>query len=1041
MAMLLRAATARRALAARGWPRHARRFAQVVGAVELPSDIHKRVREQPLSATFDPAAVEHGWQEYWQRVIQEKRRALGDDAKTFSMVLPPPNVTGALHIGHALTITIQDALARWHHMRGFKVNWIPGLDHAGIATQSVVERKLLKEEGKSKYDLGRDAFIDRVWQWNEQYGGRIMDQIDVLGAVVNKDQSYFTLDEKRSEAVIEAFVQLHERGLVYRKRRMVNWCPILKTAISDIEVDAESLTGSTMKTLPGRSNPVEFGVMHRILYKVVDSDEYLHVDTTRPETIFGDVAVAVHPEDPRYQRFHGKHVVHPFSGKHIPIVTDDVLVNMELGTGVVKVTPAHDPKDYECGLRHDLSEPVVIDDNGKMCGDIDPDFIGLDRFDAREKVVDQLKEKELYVEKLDHATTLNVCSRSGDIIEPLLMPQWFVDCNEMAQRAVKNVRSGDLVIEPKTHERMWFHFLENIHDWCISRQLWWGHRIPAYRVQRKGTDGEDWIVARSLEEAREKAIQKYGADEGATVALEQDNDVLDTWFSSGLLPISVFGWPKENPSHSKEYPLSVMETGSDILFFWVARMAMFCEEFTGRIPFERVLLHPMVRDKAGRKMSKSLGNVIDPIHVINGITLEALLEGLKTGNVGAQEMKKAEKELKREFPKGITACGTDALRYSLASYLQQGRQINMDLQRVVSHRHFCNKIWNAVRYALPLLERPEGSVLDSTSRDIVQQKEKMGLADRWILSRLAHAVEEINKGMESNQLATSVASFQQFFVQELCDVYIEFSKPILYGNRVSASDFGSERDLQDRQLATQVALFTCLDASMRLLHPFAPFVTEELWQRIRTYDPLSNSPALDHSILSADYPEPANTAQWIDENAESSMALLLDVIHAIRSLKHTVKILAPGGVAQASESVVHLVCSSPVEAAVLSVGQRDVEGQCRVDIQIAQDTSSLSRGPVLSHSISRTCQVLVPVPEDPETPARVKSEIQRLEKRASKMKSTLEGLHQRISAPGYTDKVPEAVQAQDAARVTQLETDLQTTQHSLEVLELLQAQY
>ncbi|KUF87343.1 hypothetical protein AM588_10001450 [Phytophthora nicotianae] len=466
--------------------------------VPLSNELRERVKHAPLAPTYDPTVVEQGWQQYWQQALSPNTQLKSVDTeslnKVFSMILPPPNVTGALHIGHALTITIQDAIARWHRMRGFDVRWLPGLDHAGIATQSVVERKLHKEQGLSRYDLGREAFVDQVWQWNEQYGGRIMNQIDHLGAIVKKDQPYFTLDKQRSEAVINAFVTLYEKGLVYRKRRMVNWCPTLQTAISDIEVDSEQLEKATKKMLPGRDKPVEFGVMHRFKYQIADSDEFLEVDTTRPETIFGDVAVAVHPEDSRYQQHHGKCVVHPFSKEKLPIVTDETLVNMELGTGVVKVTPAHDPKDFECGQRHDLPEVEVIDKYGKLCGNIDQHFIGLDRFDARQLVVEALQEMNLYVEK----------------------------------------------------------------GWPNA--------------------SKDKAVAQDL---------------------------------------------------SSSYPLDVMETGSDILFFWVARMAMLCEEFSGRVPFEKVLLHPMVRDKAGRKMSKSLGNVIDPLHVINGISLDQLLSDLQ----------------------------------------------------------------------------------------------------------------------------------------------------------------------------------------------------------------------------------------------------------------------------------------------------------------------------------------------------------------------------------------------------------------------------
>ncbi|DBA02926.1 TPA: hypothetical protein N0F65_005953 [Lagenidium giganteum] len=987
--------------------------------LSLPDALHERTKVEPLAASFEPQAVERGWQAHWQHVLQAHKRERGARDK-FTMILPPPNVTGALHIGHALTITIQDTLARWHRMRGRDVDWIPGLDHAGIATQSVVERKLMKEKAQTKDDLGRDAFVGEVWKWNEQYGGRILDQIDHLGATVDKQQHYFTLDDTRSKAVIDAFVRLYDQGLVYRRRRMVNWCPTLKTAISDIEVDSEQLTQPTLKVLPGHSQPVEFGVMHRIHYKLADSDETLLVDTTRPETIFGDVAVAIHPDDERYKRYHGKHVLHPFTNERIPIVLDSELVNMELGTGVVKITPAHDPKDYECGLRHSLEEVEVIDAEGKMCGRVPESYLGIGRFEARKRI--------------PHATTLSICSRSGNIIEPLLMPQWFVDTSQMAKRAADNVRSGALAIEPKSHIHTWFFFLDNMQDWCVSRQLWWGHRIPAYRIRNHPTaSGNEWVVARSLEEAKAKASAMQGV-EVSDSDLEQDNDVLDTWFSSGLLPLSVFGWPDEqNPDVAAKlkakYPLDVMETGSDILFFWVARMAMLCEQFSGELPFKRVLLHPMVRDKTGRKMSKSLGNVIDPLHVIHGISLEKLTAGLLEGNISPREIKKAEKDLKREFPKGIPSCGTDALRLALASYLQQGRQINMDVQRIVSYRHFCNKVWNAVRYALPLLKN------ESLERQsLVESKQNMALADKWILSRLAEAVATCNAGIESGHLASSVAALQRFFVQELCDVYIEFSKPILYGNRLSADDFQSEDEIAAKKLSAQSTLFHCLDQSLRLFHPFTPFVTEELWHRLQEHQPAEGLGTKQPSILSAAFPESQEAEQWRDLQAEAEMSLVLDIIHGIRSLKHTIKTIAPNATTSDSD-VVEIVCSNDQVQAMVAANTGDIAGQSRIRVTL---TTHEADSACLTHSVSDSCKIAMQVPQDSETSQRVQKEVARLEKRVQKSTQALQALEQRRAGPEYRVKVPEAVQAQDEARVTQLETEILATTKSLSSLQGLQ---
>uniref|UniRef100_A0AAV1T3D3 valine--tRNA ligase n=1 Tax=Peronospora matthiolae TaxID=2874970 RepID=A0AAV1T3D3_9STRA len=1050
------------------WPFHDRFHAPSSSSVHgsssllLSKALRDRVKRSPLAPTYDPTVVEQGWQTYWHTADAAKNRQLESMAtsdKTFCMLLPPPNVTGALHLGHALTVTIQDVLARWHWMRGFHVRWLPGLDHAGIATQSVVERKLLKEKGLSRTKLGRETFVEQIWHWKEQYGGRIMEQMDELGAIVDKSELYFTLDEQCSSAVKHAFVTLYDKGLIYRRRRMVNWCPTLQTAISDIEVDVEHVDKATSKMLPGRKTAVEFGVMHRIRYQVADSDEYVEVDTTRPETIFGDVAVAVHPDDTRYQALHGKYVIHPFSKERIPIVTDDVLVDMELGTGVVKVTPAHDLKDFECGRRHGLPEVEVMDKHGKMCGNIDQRFVGMDRFDARQRVVEALLEMDLYVDKLDHPTTLSTCSRSGDIIEPLLMPQWYVKCGAMAQRAADNVRNGVMTIEPKSHAHTWFYFLDNIQDWCVSRQLWWGHRIPAYRL-KSGVIGtshasDNWFVAASIGEARQKAEAELGCklqDDD----LEQDVDVLDTWFSSGLLPLSVFGWSKAGNDDatsmdlSSSYPLDVMETGSDILFFWVARMAMLCEELSGRVPFTKVLLHPMVRDKAGRKMSKSVGNVIDPLHVIKGISLDQLRTDLQSGNVGPRELKKAEKELVKEFPQGIPSCGADALRFALASYLQQGRQINMDVQRVVSYRHFCNKVWNAVRYALPLLEAADSANTHaSAAMDLCHLRNDMTLADRWILSRLAAVVSEVNGGIAGNQLATSVAAIQRFFVQELCDVYIEFSKSVLYGNRVDKDITSVHRQRAQRRSA-QATLHRCIDYSMRLLHPFTPFLTEELWQCIRDVDPLNASMRtqnLETSILSSEYPEESHMQTWIDADAEKRMTLVIDVIHGIRSLRHSVKVLAPS-TPSANDSdrlAVVIVCVDAAMHSELKDAQRDIETQCRVRVDISvdgDDTVFVMPSPhVLTHSVSDSCRVMVAIPNDAETTQRVDREIARLVKRADKSAAAAEALMQRQQGLHYAAKVPEAVQVQDAQRLIKLQTDLHATQKSLTALRDLQHLY
>eukprot|EP00968_Pinguiococcus_pyrenoidosus_P017365 scaffold1726_cov260-Pinguiococcus_pyrenoidosus.AAC.10 len=593
-----------------------------------------------MLAGYQPKAVEAAWQAWWEASgfcsAQPSDVEGRDPAEKFVMVIPPPNVTGSLHLGHALTAAIQDSLTRWHRMCGHVTLYIPGTDHAGIATQSVVEKRLMKEEGLMRHDLGREEFLRRVWAWKDQYSNRIESQLRFLGSSVDWSRVAFTMDDNLSRAVTEAFVRFHEAGILYRGTRLVNWSCALRSAISKIEVDVEDIKGRTFRSVPGHTkrDKYEFGTLTSFAYKVADdagnaTDEEIIVATTRLETMLGDAAVAVHPEDPRYAHLHGKFVKHPFNEALLPIVLDSVLVDMSFGTGAVKITPAHDPNDYECGKRNDLPFNVIFNLDGttnELCGQ----FAGMMRYDARIAVEESLKEMGLYRDKTDNPMALSICSRSGDVIEPMLTPQWFVRCDEMAERAKDAVRTGDLKIKPEFHEQTWFTWLNNIDDWCVSRQLWWGHRIPAYFATKKDEGELDcmdeqhndrWIVARSEAEAREKAAEKLGTT-ADNVKLEQDPDVLDTWFSSGLFPFSVFGWPRETPDLGAFYPTSLLETGLDILFFWVARMVMMGLQLTDQLPFHTVYLHAMVRDKYGRKMSKSLGNVIDPLEVINGCDLE-----------------------------------------------------------------------------------------------------------------------------------------------------------------------------------------------------------------------------------------------------------------------------------------------------------------------------------------------------------------------------------------------------------------------------------
>lgn len=615
-------------------------------------------------ATYQPKYVESAWQSWWEKsgyyapdMEEARKRAKEGDDNKFVMVIPPPNVTGSLHLGHALTDSIEDALTRYYRMMGKITLWVPGTDHAGIATQSVVEKRLKKDENVTRHDLGREEFVKRVWEWKENYGGKITNQIRHLGASVDWSRESFTMDSNLSRAVNEAFCRLHEDGLVYRSTRLINWSCALQSAISEIEVDYIDLEGRTFLPVPNHKlkDKYEFGMITSFAYKVVDSDEELVVATTRLETMLGDTGVAVHPDDERYKHLHGKFLQHPFLDRKIPIITDGILVDMNFGTGAVKITPAHDPNDYNCGKRNNLEFIIMMTLDGRINTTSGGKFAGMMRYDARIAIEKELEEMGLYRGKEVNKMRLGLCSRSNDIIEPMLTPQWYVDCNSMAKRSTDAVRNGELTILPAFHESTWFKWLDNIRDWCVSRQLWWGHRIPAYfarirtsnepeaieaanNVDKNDSANNDyWFVARTMEEALENASQKFNVDK-SLIDMEQDPDVLDTWFSSGIFPFSVFGWPNNTEDLELFYPTTLLETGLDILFFWVARMVMMGLQLTDKLPFKTVYLHAMVRDKSGRKMSKSLGNVIDPLEVINGCTLDDLYKKIDNGNLPVKEV-------------------------------------------------------------------------------------------------------------------------------------------------------------------------------------------------------------------------------------------------------------------------------------------------------------------------------------------------------------------------------------------------------------------
>ena len=884
-----------------------------------------------MEAGYHPQQVEAAWDAWWEAsgfysADPAAAAAAGPEGR-FVMVIPPPNVTGTLHLGHGLTDSIEDCLARWHRMQGKPVMWLPGMDHAGIATQSVVEKRLAKERGITRHDLGREAFLEEVWKWKEAYGGKITEQIRHLGASVDWSRMHFTMDDALSTAVKEAFVTMYDKGLIYRQTRLVNWCCHLNTAISDIEVDRIELPGRTMLPVPGHSGgKYEFGVITSFAYKVKDSDEELVVATTRLETMLGDVAVAVHPSDPRYTHLHGKLLVHPFDPeREVKVIKDATLVDMEFGTGAVKITPAHDPNDFACGRRHDLKAVVVFNDDGTVNSN-GGEFEGLMRFDARVAVEKALEAKGLFRGKADNPMSLGICSRSGDVIEPLPKPQWWVNCQGMAARATAAVREGELKLTPSFHEKTWFRWLDNIQDWCVSRQLWWGHRIPAYYVDIQGmpedrTDSNRWVVGRDEAEATANAAARFEVDPSA-ITLHQDPDVLDTWFSSALFPFSTFGWPNTKAEDFPAfYPNSLLETGHDILFFWVARMVMMGLELTDTLPFKEVYLHAMVRDKYGRKMSKSLGNVIDPMEVIHGATLAELHAKLEAGNLPAKEVAKAQAGQTKEYPDGIPECGADAMRMGLLAYTQQGQDINLDINRVVAYRNFCNKLWNATKFALSHLGQDtysaDKSVMGMQAHLVSAVKAgALPAREAWVLSRLQSAVQAANENLASYDFGAAVMAMHNFWLHDLCDVYLEAVKPVMKGAAptpitgftgaaatVASSEVaegaataaasagtssGAGDDFSPAALA-RYTLHTCLDAGLRLLHPVMPFVTEELWQRLpgRGGEWDAGVPEAP-SIMVAPYP--TVVPELLQPGLESTMEVVKAINTALRSSRSAAKL-------------------------------------------------------------------------------------------------------------------------------------------------------
>ncbi|KAL0961788.1 hypothetical protein UPYG_G00331740 [Umbra pygmaea] len=981
----------------------------------------------PFPPSYSPAYVESSWYEWWEKEAiftpETHDKLPGAVNRCFSMCIPPPNVTGSLHLGHALTVAVQDALVRRRRMQGYKVLWVPGCDHAGIATQTVVERRLFRERGKRRQDLSREDFLQEVWKWKNDKGDEIYHQLRKLGASLDWSRACFTMDPSFSSAVTEAFVRLCDSGLIYRSERLVNWSCALESAVSDIEVDCKQLTGRTLLSVPGYQRKVEFGTMVTFAYPLEGEDGELLVSTTRPETMLGDVAIAVHPDDPRYQAFHGKHCRHPFTGRLLPIVMD-TLVDMDLGTGAVKVTPAHDHTDFLLSQRHSLPRLTVIGGDGTMTPPYGQWLKGVKRFDAREQVIDALLEKKMFRGKKDHAMSLPICSRSGDVIEPLLKKQWFVRCEQMAQKALKSVDEGQLEIIPNFYTKTWKIWLSNISDWCISRQLWWGHQIPAYQVIVPGsanTEEERWVWGRSEAEAKERAAVKYGAA-ADSIKLIQDPDVLDTWFSSALFPFAMLGWPQQTSDLRQFYPNTILETGSDLLFFWVARMVMLGTELTGQLPFKQVLLHSLVRDKHGRKMSKSLGNVIDPLDVISGISLESLQQKVREGNLDPREIVVAMEAQRTDFPRGIPECGTDALRFALCSYKAQGEDISLSVSQVLSCRHFCNKMWQTVRFTLNVLEQKEAEL------EPLEETFPLSGVDRWLCSSLYSTLLQVERDFEIYELHLVTAALHSFWLHSLCDVYLECIKPVLSQQGGGAVASGQ----RERQVARSV-LYHCVSVSLALLSPFMPFLTEELWQRLRPFSGQGGDEG-GASLCLQPYPQSAQLAHWHFPQEEADFPLVQEVVRVARSLR------AQCGMTKEKPDM-WAVCS-PSQAQTLLCFGPAVQTLGRISTlhircpEIAGGEISFPSAPpppkgsavgVVDHS----CQLHLKV----QGSLNVSKLDHELSQRREKLLSKLEQSLSRTRVPNYSEKVPEKVRLQNENKISALEQELKNIEEQLSALD------
>jgi valyl-tRNA synthetase len=909
-----------------------------------------------MEKTYIPHAIEQHWYQTWEHNGYFTPKGSGTP---YCIMIPPPNVTGTLHMGHAFQDTLMDLLIRYHRMMGDNTLWQAGTDHAGIATQMVVERRIAAQ-GKTRHDLGREAFIEQVWQWKAQSGGHITRQLRCMGSSLDWNHERFTMDDGLSKAVREVFVRLYDEGLIYRGQRLVNWDPVLHTAVSDLEVQSQE----------------ENGFMWHLRYPFVDGDGAVIVATTRPETMLGDTAVAVHPKDARYQALIGQQVQLPLTGRTIPVIADDY-VDQEFGSGCVKITPAHDFNDYAIGQRHQLPIINIFTVDAKLNDNVPAAYQGLDRFEARKKIVADLEKAGLLVETKPHKLMVPRGDRSHAVIEPYLTDQWFVKVAPLADDAIKAVEQERIKFIPDNWKKTYFEWMRNIQDWCISRQIWWGHRIPAWY-----DDNGQVYVGYSEEHVRDK----YQLSD--QLQLVQDADVLDTWFSSALWPFSTLGWPEQTDRLQTFYPTSVLVTGFDIIFFWVARMIMMGLKFLGDVPYREVYIHGLIRDAQGQKMSKSKGNVLDPLNLINGIELETLVTERTTGLMQPEKAPDIEAATRKQFPEGIPAFGTDALRFTFTALASTGRDIRFDLGRIEGYRNFCNKLWNATRY---VLMSTEGKDIGLTNQDI-----ELSLADQWIISRLQQIEEQVHEHLKTYRFDLMANSLYDFVWHEYCDWYLELSKPVLQSEQASLA----------QQRGTRHTLVMVLEAVLRLLHPIMPFITEELWQKVA---PLAGKAG--DTIMLQPYPLPK--LDKINHSAENDIEWIKQFVLGVRRIR------AEMDIAPSKALPVLLQKGSTNDQQKWQHHQTLITNLARLDSVRWLDANA--KAPESAIALVGDMQILIPLAGLIDKEA----ELARLNKEMDKLKRELAKCTAKLDNPKFTERAPANIVEKERQRVADMSASLQ----------------